>query len=147
MDKSFTEQFIDVFRINWKAHYDAPVPNFDEEKINIFEFNHDAYEPLRNKWDDLYIEDDKVIVDWLTQEEWDDLSGMKDEFKRWANYWLNKFYIAAKGKDVPEKINFVVKVQNRDYTQRGRFTFTLNTSKINSVVGIKSVKRIDGGKS
>ena len=124
---TFVEQFIDVFRINWKAHYDAPVPSFDEEKINIFEFNHDAYEPLRNKWDDL--------------------SGMKDEFKRWANYWLNKFYIAAKGKDVPEKINFVVKVQNRDYTQRGRFTFTLNTSKINSVVGIKSVKRIDGGKS
>lgn len=147
MDRSFTKQFEEVFEINWKDHYDAPVPSFDEEKINIFEFNYDAYEPLRDKGADIDISEDMVVIDWLAQEEWDDLSGMKDEFKRWANYWLNKFYIAAKGKDVPEKINFIVKVQNRDYTQKGRFTFTLNTSKINSVVGIKSLKRIDGGKS
>ena len=121
-------KFDDVFIENWKEHADAPVPPFNEEEINVYEFNEDDYEPLRAKYYDLTIEDNIIKIYWLCQESWYDISGMKKEFKRWANYWANIFKHIdndADNDEEEEKIKFKVTVEDRDGYMKDAFQFTV----------------------
>lgn len=121
-------KFDDVFIENWKDHADAPVPPFNEEEINVYEFNKDNYEPLRAKYYDLTIEDNIIKIYWLCQESWYDISGMKKEFKRWANYWANIFKHIdndADNDEEEEKIKFKVTVEDRDGYMKDAFQFTV----------------------
>ena len=123
-------KFDDVCIDNWKEHYDAPVPSFNEEEINVYEFNHDSYEPLRPKYYDVTIEDNIVKIYWLCQESWYDITGMKKEFKRWAKYWLNYFNHTSnddedENSNEYEEIIFRVTVEDRDGYGKSKFSFKL----------------------
>lgn len=123
-------KFDDVFIENWKEHYDAPVPSFNEEEINVYEFNHDSYEPLRAKYYDLFIEDNIIKIYWLCQEPWYDMTGMKKEFKRWAKYWLDFFKHSSINDDEDnseeyEEIIFRVTVEDRGGYGKSKFSFKL----------------------
>ncbi len=113
------EYLVDHFEICWKEHADAPIPPFDEEQINIFKFNNDSRDPLRDKFSSCDVVDDKIKIYWLCQEAWDsDLSGMKDEITRWAKYWINKY----KNKD---KVIILVEVEDRDGYMNDTFEITI----------------------
>jgi len=113
---------VDNFNINWKVHADAPIPSFDEEKINIYRFNRDKEEPLRDKYSNIYVQDNYIILYWLCQEEWrTDLDGMKDEIERWAKYWINKYTQPSKLKEIKIK----VKVEDRDSYKHDSFIINI----------------------
>ena len=113
---------IDNFNINWKVHADAPIPSFDEEKINIYRFNRDKEEPLRDKYSNIYVQDNYIILYWLCQEEWrTDLDGMKNEIERWAKYWINKYTQPSKLKEIKIK----VKVEDRDGYKHDSFIINI----------------------
>ena len=117
------EYLVDNFKICWKEHADAPVPQFDEEQVNIFKFNNDSEEPLRDKLVDCYIEDDIVKIYWICQEEWySDLYGMKEEITRWAKYWINKYKKANSNID---KVVISVFVKDRDDCMNDAFEITI----------------------
>lgn len=101
----------DHFEVCWKQHKDAAVPSFDEEKVNIYEFNHDKCDPLRNKDYNVIVHDDHIRVFWLCQEEWNtSLYGMKTEIKRWAEYWVRQY----REKIDVDSIKIIVDVEDRD---------------------------------
>lgn len=113
---------VDNFNINWKVHADAPIPSFDEEKINIYRFNRDKEEPLRDKYSNIYVQDNYIILYWLCQEEWrTDLDGMKDEIERWAKYWINKYTQPSKLKEIKIK----VKVEDRNGYKHDSFIINI----------------------
>lgn len=106
------QYLIDNFEINWRRHADAPIPSFNEEKINIYEFNHHPDEPLRNKdCSNIYVQDDYIMLYWLCYEEWrTSLDGMQKEIKRWAEYWVRQYRDEI---DV-DSIKIKVKVEDQD---------------------------------
>lgn len=113
---------VDNFNINWKVHADAPILSFDEEKINIYRFNRDKEEPLRDKYSNIYVQDNYIILYWLCQEEWrTDLDGMKNEIERWAKYWINKYTQPSKLKEIKIK----VKVEDRDGYKHDSFIINI----------------------
>lgn len=125
-------KFEDVFIENWKAHSEAPIPAFDDEKINIYEFNHNRYEPLRTKWTNITIIDNTIKIYWECQESFDkdELSGMKKEIKRWAKYWLDIFNHSYSDSEDNYKdfdsLIFKVTVADRDGISKESFSFKLN---------------------
>ena len=115
------------FKINWKAHLDAPIPKFNEEKVNIFEFNHDKNEPLRDKYTEIIIEDDYLLINWECQNSWaGELTGMKNEIKRWAKYWIN-CYVHSKTTSLEELI-IKIKLHNRAESKKESFTIKIPIS-------------------
>ena len=113
---------VEHFGICWKPHSTAPIPKFNEEKINIFSFNHNTEEPLRNKHCIAYVQDNYIIIDWLCQVEWhSDLSGMKDEFTRWAKYWINQYKRKTSSDTELEPVQIQVNVEDRDGFKRDSF--------------------------
>ncbi len=116
------EYLLEHFGICWKQHSAAPVPGFNEEKINIFSFNHNSEEPLRNKSCEAHVQDDYIVIDWLCQEIWrSDLSGMKDELTRWAKYWINQYKREIDSDTEVESVQIKVKVEDRDGLKRDSF--------------------------
>ena len=61
LNESKADNLLDLlqenFQVNWKEHADAPVPFSNPKMINVYSFNHDEYEPLRDKWS----EDNKTV--------------------------------------------------------------------------------------
>ena len=112
---ALSDYLVKHFNICWKSHADAPVPKFNEEKINIFNFNHNSEEPLRNKECEAHIQDDYVAIHWLCQEEWNtDLSGMEEEFTRWAKYWIDQYKRRVNSDAELNSVQIKVKVEDRD---------------------------------
>lgn len=117
---------VENYDINWKAHYDAPVPSFNEEAINIYEFNHDKYDPLRDKDSNIYVQDDYIMLYWLCQEAWrTNLSGMKKEITRWAKYWINQYHDNTE----LEEVRIKVKVEDRDGYKHDSFIIKITVNK------------------
>lgn len=116
------QYLVDHFEVCWKVHADAPIPSFNEEEVNIYEFNHHPYEPLRNKDCNIYVQDDYIMLYWLCQEEWrSSLDGMKKELQRWAEYWVRKY-----NKEIDlESIKIKVKLEDRDGYKHETFTITV----------------------
>lgn len=101
--------------INWKRHADAPVPGFEKNMINVYEFNKDTYEPLRPKYVSMKkSSDNNLIIDWICQEKPYSLTGMKNEIKRFFKDNVN----------VKTKVK--VNVVSRDNEGKTSFTFTNN---------------------
>ncbi len=48
MSKKLLEYLLEHFKICWKKHATAPIPGFNEEKINIFSFNQNLYKIKEN---------------------------------------------------------------------------------------------------
>jgi hypothetical protein len=107
--------------INWKMHADASVPPFDEEMINVYEFNHDEYESLRPKSVDIEVMPGKnaLYVDWMTQEEVYGIAGMKRELKRAFSYKAEELGIS-------EQFMVKVHVYDRDGYDETNFSFKVN---------------------
>lgn len=107
--------------INWKMHADAPVPSFDEEMINVYEFNHDDYESLRPKSVDIEVVPGKnaLYVDWMTQEGLYGLGGMKRELKR-------AFSCKAEELGISEPFMVKVHVYDRYGYDETNFSFKVN---------------------
>ena len=122
MSKKLLEYLLEHFKICWKRHATAPIPSFNEEKINIFSFNHNTEEPLRDKSCEVYIQDDYIMIDWLCQEEWySGLYGMEDELTRWAKYWVNQCKREISSDTEIETVQIKVKVADRDGFKRDSF--------------------------
>ena len=121
--KNILEYIVDNYDINWKEHADAPVPGFCEDKINVFEFNHDSEEPLRDKDSNIYVQDNYIMLYWLCQEEWDnDLSGMENEMIRWTKYWIEQY---KKTSPINQPVIIKVKVEDRDGYKYDTFTINI----------------------
>lgn len=101
----------DITIFNWKEHADARIPRFDDEKINVYEFNNDKDEPLRPKYWTVTLEDDTIIVNYICQEDFHDTRGMKQEIKRFL-----------KAVDA-ESISIIFNITSRDGGSRSRLTF------------------------
>ena len=115
------QYLVDHFSICWKKHANASVPRFNEEAINVYEFNHDRDEPLRGKDHNIYAQEDKIMLHWECQEEWwTKLSGMKAEITRWAKYWIEE-YKRETGLDVEEDVIIKVEVEDRDGIKHDSF--------------------------
>lgn len=122
----YGKKFENKFDVNWKDHAGTPVPKFDKKKINIYEFNYDSEEPLRLNWYDIKSNSNTIKIYWECQEEWYSLAGMKKEFKRWANYWLDNFKKSTgQGTNADECVTFKVTVEDRDGYSRKNFSFSL----------------------
>lgn len=68
--------------LNWRRSMSSSIPRMDSTKINIYEFNHDEQEPLRAKYIEAEDTGEYIDVDWCCQEPFDDISGMRDEIRR-----------------------------------------------------------------
>lgn len=120
------EYLVDNFGINWKLHADASVPSFDEEDINIYEFNRNKYEPLRDKYCNIYVQDDYLMLYWVCQEEWHtNLSGMKKEITRWTKYWIDRYHDSTE----LEEVRIKVKVEDRDGYKHDSFIIKIAINK------------------
>lgn len=128
LNESKADNLLDLlqenFQVNWKEHADAPVPSSYPEMINVYSFNHDEYEPLRDKWSEAFVKDKNTLyIDWECQEEWYDLSGMKKEIRRWAKYWQLQAAQRQIIQTEPIKIN--VNVWDRSGYENEKFSITL----------------------
>ena len=95
---------------NWKEHANAPVPKSNPEKINVYDFDEDEYEPLRPKLYDCKPVSDGLYIYWLGQESGYISDGMYNEIERWAKTIRDKY---CKG----EHTKIFLKTENRDGTE------------------------------
>ena len=123
------EYLTNNFKICWKADADAKIPSFNERKINVFKFNEDKEEPLRDKWTNININNDQIYINWECQEQWyTDLTGMKKEITRWAKYWITN-YLRSNTSEV-DKVKIFVKVEDRDGFKNDDFMINITPKKV-----------------
>ena len=116
------------FDTNWKAHYDAKLNPIKDASINIFNFNHDEYDVLRDKDSYIFIQDDYLVLEWCCQKEWDDdfeLVGMKAEIKRWIKHCIH-MYCRNNEPDI-DVVKIKVKLWDRDGYKKKTFTISCST--------------------